>query len=155
MDSCTFLQGQSNNIVPSASEIVAAARRYKGTPFRHQGRSHRGLDCLGLLAVAFRDAGLTVMDRTDYPREPDVRRLRSALDDQLDHVPKAHGLGAGIVALFFDRLWLHVGLMTDERHFIHSRGPEDIGPGVVEHILDVKAWEPRLVRIWRHPEMEW
>ena len=114
-----------------------------------------GLDCLGLLAVAFADSGMTVRDKTDYNRQPNVRELISALDDRLIRLPKGEGFCAGMVALFFDASWLHVGLMTDARHFIHSRGPEEIGPGVVEHILDAKSWAPRLLRMWRHPQMEW
>ena len=141
-------------LVPS-SEIIAAARSYERVPFRHQGRSHRGLDCLGLLAVAFRDAGMTVHDRTDYSRTPNLAEMKEALDRQLIRVPKSGGSHAGLVALFHDKLWLHVGLMTKANKFIHARGPEDIGPGVVEHILDSKTWAPRLMRMWRHPEMEW
>jgi len=140
--------------VPS-SEIVAAARVYERVPFRHQGRSKSGIDCLGLLAVTFRDRGMTVRDRTDYGRHPNLGELRAGLDERLIRVPRSTGFRAGLVALFRDPLWLHVGLLTGPKSFIHSRGPEDFGPGVVEHILDAQSWAPRLLRLWRHPEMEW
>jgi len=140
--------------VPS-SEIIAAARRYKGTPFRHQGRSARGLDCLGLLAVSFMDVGMAVDDETNYGRQPELFKLKAALDRRFIRVPRAQHFHTGLVALFYDISWLHVGLMTGNNKFIHSRGPEEIGPGVVEHILDAKSWAPRLLRMWRHPQMEW
>lgn len=144
---------------PSASDLVASARAYLGTPFRHQGR-RSGLDCLGLVAVAHRDAGLAVDDRTDYGRLPDLARMKAALDAQLVRLKRGAPLAAGMVALFEERwissrtpVWLHLGLMTGPTRFIHARGPEGLGPGVVEHRLDEQSWRPRLLRLWRHPDL--
>ena len=39
-------------------QLVAAVRPYRGAPWRHLGRSPLGVDCLGLLILAGRDAGL-------------------------------------------------------------------------------------------------
>jgi hypothetical protein len=36
------------------ADLVAAARRFRGTPFVHQGRNRDGVDCLGLLLAAGR-----------------------------------------------------------------------------------------------------
>jgi len=36
------------------ADLVAAARKFRGVPFAHQGRSRGGLDCLGLLLTAGR-----------------------------------------------------------------------------------------------------
>lgn len=144
---------------PSASDLVAASRAYLGTPFRHQGR-RSGLDCLGLVSVAHRDAGLRVLDRTDYGRLPDLARMKAALDGQLVRLTRTTPLAAGMVALFEERLrpahypvWLHLGLMTGPASFIHARGPEELGPGVVEHRLDEQSWAPRLLGLWRHPDL--
>lgn len=137
-----------------SSDIIAAARFYLGVPFRHQGRSARGLDCLGLLAVSLRDAGCKVSDRADYGRAPNVAEMKAGLDSRLIRVPKTHIRTPGVIALFHDEAWLHVGIITG-RGFIHSRGPEGLGAGVVEHILDKQSWAPRLMRLWRHPDMEW
>lgn len=144
---------------PSASDLVAAARAYLGTQFRHQGR-RSGLDCLGLVAVAHRDAGFRVVDRTDYGRLPDLGRMKAALDGQLVRLKRATPLAAGMVALFEERLrpahypvWLHLGLMTEAQSVIHARGPEGLGPGVVEHRLDDQSWAPRLIGLWHHPDL--
>lgn len=144
---------------PSASDLVAAARAWLGTPFRHQGRLS-GLDCLGLVAVAHRDAGLAVRDRTDYPRQPDLARMKAALDGQLTRLKRATPPEAGMVALFEERwryplypVWLHLGILTGPASFIHARGPEELGPGVVEHRLDGQSWAPRLMALWRHPDL--
>lgn len=48
------------------TEIVEAARKYKGTKFKKLGRSKAGMDCVGLLVMAGRDVGLTIEDMDDY-----------------------------------------------------------------------------------------
>lgn len=143
----------------SASELVGAARAWLGVPFRHQGRVS-ALDCLGLIAVAHRDAGLSVVDCTDYGRQPDLARMKAALDAQLTRLKRSTPLEAGLVALFEERwistrfpVWLHLGLMTGPASFIHARGPEGLGRGVVEHRLDAQSWRPRLLGLWRHPDL--
>lgn len=52
--------------------IVEAARAYLGAPFRHQGRTSRGIDCVGLLIAAARDLGVMRRDEdfTGYGRFP-------------------------------------------------------------------------------------
>lgn len=62
----------------SAGDVVAAARAMLGVPFRLHGRDGRGLDCVGLVALAL---------------EGGHRRL-----------PEAYGLRSGDVALA--RQWL-------------------------------------------------
>jgi cell wall-associated NlpC family hydrolase len=59
----------------TADAFIAAARRYLGTPWRHLGRSRAGLDCIGLVLVAARDAGLSLPDPAPYEREPADARL--------------------------------------------------------------------------------
>lgn len=49
----------------SGEQVVKAARRYLGTPFKLHGRDKNGLDCLGLIIAVARDFGLTV-DYSDY-----------------------------------------------------------------------------------------
>jgi cell wall-associated NlpC family hydrolase len=137
----------------SSDEVVAAARAYLGVPFRHQGRTRTGLDCLGLTGCALRDAGLKVRDSTAYGRRPDYRRLARAADGELIRLERSAPLRAGVIVMFRDADWIHVGIMTGRRSFIHARGAE--GGSVVEHILDDQSWAPRLVAAWRHPRMEW
>jgi len=36
------------------ADLIAAARKFRGAPFVHQGRGRAGVDCLGLLLVAGR-----------------------------------------------------------------------------------------------------
>ena len=46
------------------------AHNYLGVPYAHLGRSHNGLDCVGLLAVVLQDCGLAVQDCRIYGTEP-------------------------------------------------------------------------------------
>ncbi len=40
-----------------------AARKYLGTPFRHQGRTIYGMDCLGLVLTSLKDSGKFLKDK--------------------------------------------------------------------------------------------
>ena len=62
-----------------AQEYVAACRQYLGVPFCHQGRSHRGVDCVGLLVCAARDLGIAVTDTLNYLHDPDAGVLYKTL----------------------------------------------------------------------------
>ena len=121
--------------------FVAAARAYVGTPFRHQGRDHLGLDCIGLVVCAARDAGYTLTDRTDYPRDPNGL-LSVELARQFDAVETA--APGDILLMRFRGEPQHVAILAGAT-LIH--GYASIGR-VVEHGLDVK-WRRRIVQAYR------
>lgn len=99
------------------ASLVAAARRYMGVPFVHQGRTFAGLDCLGLVVVAARECGIVLPDRRDYPRDPVDGELRRVLDATLDPVSRRE---AGAVALIeWDGEERHVAIFTPDR-VIHA-----------------------------------
>lgn len=52
----------------AAAALLAAARTYRGVPFRHLGRNRAGLDCVGLLLIAAADAGMPTDDPGDYDK---------------------------------------------------------------------------------------
>ena len=63
------------------------ARKWLGTPYKHQGRQiHRGVNCLGLVAEAMKAAGHKVNDRIDYSRYPSGNLLITGLASQLKEV---------------------------------------------------------------------
>lgn len=55
--------------------FLEAARSYVDVPWRHQGRSRTGLDCIGLVIASAKDAGLEISDPAPYDREPSDSRL--------------------------------------------------------------------------------
>ena len=60
----------------SAQEFIAAARKLKGARWRHRGRKEWAVDCIGLVVMAAREAGIPTADETYYGREPWDDRLR-------------------------------------------------------------------------------
>src|SRR5690606_38784809 len=50
-----------------------------GVPWRHRGRKPWAVDCIGLVVLSLRAAGIEVQDKTDYGREPWREGLRAGL----------------------------------------------------------------------------
>lgn len=94
----------------SPEAFVAAARSYVGVPWRHLGRSRTGVDCIGLVLLAAREAGVELPDPAPYVREPQGTRL---LEGILAHTTRVAEAAPGDVLLF--RLGLyggHVGIAS-------------------------------------------
>lgn len=73
-----------------SQEFVEAARALIGTKWRHRGRNTLGVDCIGLVAVAGRAAGLVAEDEKRYGREPWEDRLRAGCRARWgDPIPRA------------------------------------------------------------------
>jgi cell wall-associated NlpC family hydrolase len=116
------------------SALVTAARRYKGVRFRHRGRTERGLDCVGLGILAYRDCGVSLPDFLLYSTEPSAmgpvleHHLTAALGRPLYLAPvRAAQLQPGdVIALRFAQAPHHVGIVGDYRFgglsLIHAHG---------------------------------
>lgn len=64
--------GTGGGVVPASSsgnKLVQAAMGYRGVPYVWGGTSRRGLDCSGLVVVAFKDAYGITPPRTTYTQE--------------------------------------------------------------------------------------
>lgn len=143
--------------VAQRERIVAAARRYVGTPFRHMGRSEHGVDCVGLLIVAAKASGFLPRDyeTRNYSRvvNPDV--LAADLAQFLRPLPADAAPRPADVALFcVAGSAQHVGLVTatlPEPRILHAYEP--VG-AVVEHAMG-EIWRRRLARLFRWKEFAW
>lgn len=144
------------------SDIIGAARTYKGTPFRHQGRAKgAGVDCIGLIVCAAREAGIGVQDRTDYPLQPIPSELLAGFGSNLDRRGDlAHRPGDVLVFWIVDPETLppekraetpqHVALATDAG-LIHSWSGG--AKRVVEHGM-TQGWASRLHSVWTFRGLE-
>lgn len=140
-------------MIPRAA-VVAEARRWDGTKFRHQGRGLDGLDCAGLLVVVGRAIGIDVKDDLTYRRIPDTAQLKRVLLSNLrqkplrDHKP-------GDILLFKDRHrqghMYHLGIRT-ELGFIHAYG--SLGVGRVVEVPLSPDWEDAIVGVFEYPGIE-
>jgi cell wall-associated NlpC family hydrolase len=96
--------------------FIDAARSYLRVPFRHTGRTSRGVDCVGLVAVALEAVGRAVDDRRDYGRDPVRDGLRGVLAAHFGNTIKQ--MRPGDVALMRWHsadgadLFNHVGIVT-------------------------------------------
>lgn len=137
-----------------ADDVVAAARAYLGTPYRHQASlAGAGCDCLGLLRGVWRTLyGAEPMAVPPYRadmRDPShAGALRQAAETLL--AAEAGPLQAGQVLLF--RLGdmaepKHCAILVSDQRFIHAQ--ERLG--VVEANL-TEAWARRVSARFRFPE---
>lgn len=121
------------------SELVKAARAYLGCPFHHQGRSRHGLDCAGLLVLAYRDLGIELLDLPAYGREPWNDGLRECVESNFRKVARPAEPG-DILLLRYRREPQHLAIVTD-KGMIHTYATvgkvveTNIGPTWIERIV--------------------
>jgi probable lipoprotein NlpC len=67
------------NVDAQVSTVIKAARSYTGTPYRYGGTTRKGMDCSGLLCVAFQSADIhlprTSQEQSTYGRTVPIRNL--------------------------------------------------------------------------------
>ena len=136
-------------------EVVAVARAWIGTPYRHQA-SLRGVgcDCLGLLRGVWRDLFGAEPERPE-PYSPAWAELAEGdplLEAAMRHlVPSPDGIiRPGSVLVFRWRPQVaakHCGIATDESRFIHAHD----GASVAE-VAIVPGWRRRIAGVFEFPE---
>jgi cell wall-associated NlpC family hydrolase len=106
-----------NDLPPSAppitrAQILTAARAHLGAPFRHQGRSPAGMDCVGLLVLVGRTLGYAHRDVTGYSRRATGRGFLEHFHAALDEItPQA--ARAGDVLVFVETVYpCHTGILS-------------------------------------------
>jgi hypothetical protein len=103
--------------------MIEAARAYLGVPFLHQGRSRRGVDCVGLVILAARDCGIKVQDSQGYNVRFEKDQLLNAV---MAHCNPISDPTLGCLALFdLPNRQQHLGIVTnlDPIYIIHSYYP--------------------------------
>src|SRR5690606_32858219 len=142
------------------ARFITAARSLLRTPFRHTGRTPRGVDCVGLVVVALQAVGREVSDRRDYGRNPVRDGLRDVLVAHFGEPVWRQGEAVdttqpGDIALMRwhepngVRLFCHVGILTSYPlgghallHALHAH------QRVVEHRL-ADPWARPIVQAYR------
>lgn len=139
--------------------IVAEARTWLNTPYRHQGRRKgHGVDCLGLISGVARSLGLVAYDRADYAPQPDGALLKRECDRLLVQQNAAdlnaysdQALGSVLLLWIAARnLPQHMAIVTDlpgRLGIIHAH--QMLG-SVREHGLD-SFWLKRIIAVYDFP----
>ncbi len=120
--------------MPSRSDIVAAARRYIGTPYHHQASLRgAGCDCLGLVRGVWRDLygydpEAPAPYTPDWGETGDVEHLIEAASRHLVPVP-LEALAAGDVVIFRMRPGLvakHAAIVSGPDRMIHAQSRDRV-----------------------------
>lgn len=93
--------------------VCASARALKGIPWRGQGRDQMGLDCSGLILVAYKNAGFPVEDDVADYRGVDSRRVVETLRKYAEWLPPETEPIPGDVVVYGIRDNRHLGLVVD------------------------------------------
>lgn len=125
-----------------AARVVAAARDLIGAPFRLHGRSARGVDCVGLAAMAYRRAG-------HGAREPEGYGLRSGNEARAREwlaraglKPVAEGRPGDVALVRPGPLQLHLMIVVPGGH-VHAHA----GIGRVVEMPGASPWP--VIGHWR------
>jgi NlpC/P60 family putative phage cell wall peptidase len=138
-----------------ADAVVAEARAWIGTPYRHQGaRKQIGCDCLGLVIGIWRAVYGSEPERP-RPYAPDWAEaggkdlFLAAASRHCREKPVAD-LAAGDLILFRWRDHLpakHAGIAVENNRFVHAYQ----GSAVVESVL-VPQWRQRIAGVFAFPD---
>jgi cell wall-associated NlpC family hydrolase len=96
---------------PNTEKLITWSKQWLNVPYLWGGRSPLGVDCSGFVQVIFKMTGI------DIPRDTWQQAQKG------EKIKKFKDAGAGDL-VFFDRgeEIIHVGLMIDKDHVIHSSG---------------------------------
>lgn len=127
----------------SAEAFVAAARGFLDAPWVHQGRTERGLDCVGLIVLAMRAIGIDAPLAADYGRLQDYRQARRYLEQFCDRVGSPE---IGDIVLFKTSQSLHMAIVSEVAEGRPKRVIQALGPK--SKVVDTAIQFPPLM-LWR------
>ncbi len=130
--------------MPTPEDIVAIARGYVGTPFRHQGRiPGLALDCAGVVVCVAKAVGVDGdFKEVPYGKHPHGSTLQGLCDAHMDRISM---YGPGDVLLMASEAEPQHLAIASDIGIIHSYAK---ARQVVEHALDA-VWCSRICGAYR------
>lgn len=105
------------------AQIIEEARTWIDTPWRHQGRTDKGIDCVGLVVRVTQALGLNEYDRTDYTRRPDGFDFVSVFRERMDIKAVNQAKSGDLILIANGPYPCHVALVSEKYgvlHIIHA-----------------------------------
>jgi cell wall-associated NlpC family hydrolase len=132
-----------NNLVGALA--AAAAKDLVGTRFQHCGRSRAGVDCVGVVVLAYQSIGAEIKDFQNYSRQAvlnDSEVLASKITEQFEPGSRANLLLGDLLLFSMRGVRTHVGIYVGENQFVHA-----YEGSINKVILDrlTPSWRARLI----------
>lgn len=128
--------------------IVAEARKYIGVPFMHKGRDITGIDCVGLIYMAFYKF-IQIPDPRGYSKHVTSFQSFMIIREYADRISRQDAGPGDIVIMCTHGNSAHYGLLADDTIIYADR----IAGKVIEHslsgIIDTDSKDKRIVAYFR------
>ena len=116
-------------------DLIEAARSYLGAPYEWGGLTERGIDCSGLVHMAYRRAGSLV------PRDADQQEAAATPIDEADARP------GDLVCFGEPGRAHHIAFWLGEGRILHATGRDGVDAVVEEPLQNVGARRVRFARL--------
>lgn len=135
----------------TAQQLIDEARKLTGTPWKHQGRSRRGVDCVGMVLLAAKNAGLDLTKNGVTDERKYGRGAQPLLLERVEqYCTRIESPIAGCL-LFFEfygeRHPRHFGVFSERETMIHADAKRGM---VIEHGHRAH-WIDRTHSVWKLP----
>jgi cell wall-associated NlpC family hydrolase len=137
-------------MISTPKDVVAEARKYIGTTWKHLGRTNTGIDCVGLIYSVGKTLGLhDYPDEVPYTRESRGTDLLKPFKEVSNRVASFEDIQDGDIMVFRDGRYPHhvafVAFIGLQMNLIHATVHED---KVVEEPF-TPEWRKKLVAVFR------
>jgi len=124
--------------------FIQEARTYINAPFQHQGRTHNGIDCVGIIICSARKVGIECPNIIGYTVSPNAKHMWSLLNQYMSCIDVKNTKIGDILFMCANEIRIpqHLAIRTD-KGILHAhsgigaaRGSKITTGKTVEHSFD-------------------